>query len=218
MFDDLPILLLRFFVLTVSLTFHEAAHAWAAFRLGDDTAKRMGRLSLNPLVHMDPLGSLMIFGRMPIGWAKPVPVDARNLRNPRTGMQLVAFAGPLSNLILALAFCVLYMFLGSSVAGSGWYLLLTGFISVNFSLAIFNLLPLAPLDGSKIITVFMSDKLADAFEEKLAMLGVFPLVAIVAFEAFGSGHGLISFWFRIWRPLIHPILSLLRVPPWFYPG
>ncbi|MEO7423681.1 MAG: site-2 protease family protein [Fibrobacteria bacterium] len=96
MFDDLPILLLRFFVLTVSLTFHEAAHAWAAFRLGDDTAKRMGRLSLNPLVHMDPLGSLMIFGRMPIGWAKPVPVDARNLRNPRTGMQLVAFAGPLS--------------------------------------------------------------------------------------------------------------------------
>ncbi len=218
MLDELPILLLRFFVLTISLTFHEAAHAWVAFRLGDDTAKRMGRLSLNPLVHMDPLGSLLIFSRMPIGWAKPVPVDPRNIRNPRSGMPLVAFAGPLSNLILAFFGCILYFVFAASVIGSGWYLMLSTFISVNFSLAIFNLLPIQPLDGSKIVTAFMSDKVADAFEAKMAQLGVFPLVAIVAFEALGSGHGLISLWFRLWRPLIHPVLALFNVPVWLYPG
>lgn len=218
MLDELPLLLLRFFVLTVSLTFHEAAHALAAFRLGDDTAKRMGRLSLNPLVHMDPIGSLMILGKMPIGWAKPVPVDPSNLRNPRTAMPLVAFAGPLSNLLLALLFCILYYFFGALAYGSGWYSMLTGFITVNLSLAIFNLLPILPLDGSKIITTFMSDKVADKYEELMARVGAFPLILIVAFEAFGSGPGLISLWFRFWRPLIYPILGLLDVPKWYYPG
>lgn len=218
MFEDLPMLLLRFFVLTVSLTFHEAAHAWVAFRLGDDTAKRLGRLSLNPLVHMDPIGSLMILGKMPIGWAKPVPVNPANIRNPRSGMPLVAFAGPLSNLIMALIACIVYFALGMSLAGTGWYLMLVFFIQVNLALAVFNLLPIAPLDGSKFITLFMSDRIADAYEDKMARLGVFPLIAIVAFEAFGSGPGLISLWFRFWRPLIHPILHLFNVPSGFYPG
>jgi Zn-dependent protease len=218
MFDDLPILLLRFFVLTVSLTFHEAAHAWVAFRLGDDTARRMGRLSLNPLVHMDPLGSLMIFGGMGIGWAKPVPVDGRNIRNPRSGLPLVALAGPLSNLILALICLVIYSFIGQAIVETGWYTLLSMFIHANLGLAVFNLLPVMPLDGSKIITTFMSDKTADAYEEKMARLGVFPLVLIVAFEVLSHGHGLISFWFRIWRPFFHPILSLFHVPVWLYPG
>ncbi|MDB5102732.1 MAG: peptidase family [Fibrobacteres bacterium] len=218
MLDDLPVLLLRFFVLTVSLTFHEAAHAWVAFRLGDDTAKRLGRLSLNPLVHMDPIGSLMILGRMPIGWAKPVPIDPAKIRNPRSGMPLVAFAGPLSNLLIALVCCILYFFLGPILAGSGWYSMLVLFIMVNLSLAIFNLLPIAPLDGSKIITAFMSDRTADRYEEFMARLGVFPMIAIVGFEALGSGPGLISLWFRFWRPLIHPILGLFDVPLGFYPG
>lgn len=218
MLEELPILLLRFFVLTISLTFHEAAHAWVAYRLGDDTAKRMGRLSLNPLVHMDPLGSLMIFGKMPIGWAKPVPVDPRNIRNPRSGMPLVAFAGPLSNLILALVASVLYFFLANSIMGSGWYLMLSAFISVNLSLAIFNLLPIMPLDGSKIVTVFMPDKAADAFEAKMAQLGVYPLVAIIAFEFLWNGPGPLTLWFRLWRPLIYPILALFDVPVWFYRG
>src|SRR3954471_15332351 len=102
MLDDIPILLLRFFVLTVSLTFHEAAHAWVAYRLGDETAKRMGRLSLNPLVHMDPLGSLMILSSMPLGWAKAVPGNALDPRHPPSGPPLGAFGGPLSNLLLAL--------------------------------------------------------------------------------------------------------------------
>jgi Zn-dependent protease len=218
MFEDLPVLLLRFFVLTVSLTFHEAAHAWVAWRLGDDTAKRLGRLSLNPLVHMDPLGSLMILGRMPIGWAKPVPIDPRNIRNPRSGLPLVAFAGPLSNLILALAGCILHFLLGPYIYGSGWYSMLYLFILVNFSLAIFNLLPVMPLDGSKIITAFMSDRVADRYDEVMARMGIFPLVVVVGIEALHDGPGLISLWFRFWKPLIHPILALFNVPFYFYPG
>lgn len=218
MFEDLPVLLLRFFVLTISLTFHEAAHAWVAWRLGDDTAKRLGRLSLNPLVHMDPIGSLMILGRAPIGWAKPVPVDPRNFRNPRSGMPLVAFAGPMSNLLIALFCCFLYLAIGNLIIGSHWYTMLALFIYINFSLAIFNLLPVSPLDGSKIITTFMSDRIADRYEETIARMGVFPLVAVVAFEALHDGPGLLSLWFRFWRPLIYPILALFRVPFDLYPG
>lgn len=218
MFEDLPVLLLRFFVLTVSLTFHEAAHAWVAFRLGDDTAKRMGRLTLNPFPHMDPIGSLMILGAMPIGWAKPVPVNPMNIRNPRSGLPLVSFAGPLSNLILALFCCILYYVLGPMLAGTGWYTMLALFIMINLSLAVFNLIPIAPLDGSKFVTAFMSDKMADSYEDKMARLGVFPLIALVAFEAFSPGPGLISLWFRFWAPLIGPVLSIFNVPLVFYPG
>ena len=218
MFDDLPILLLRFFVLTVSLSFHEAAHALVAFRLGDDSAKRLGRLTLNPLVHMDPIGSLMILGGMPIGWAKPVPVNPANIRNPRSGLPLVAFAGPLSNLILALIACIIYFFFGIQLAGSGWYTLLAAFIMINFSLAIFNLLPIMPLDGSKIITAFMSDRVADRYEAIMERAGIYPLVLIIAFGVMSSGSGLIGLWFRFWRPLIYPILGIFDVPLGFYPG
>lgn len=218
MFEDLPILLLRFFVLTVALTFHEAAHAWVAWRLGDDTAKRMGRLTLNPIPHMDPLGSLMILGQMPIGWAKPVPVDPRNIRAPRSGMPLVAFAGPMSNLLLGLLGCILYFILGRALMGSGWYTMLILFIQVNFALAIFNLLPIMPLDGSKIITAFMSDRVADRYEATMERMGVFPLIAIVALEALNSGPGLIGLWFKFWKPLIQPVLALFQVPGFVYPG
>jgi Zn-dependent protease len=217
-FENIPALLLRFFVLIVSLTFHEACHAWAAFRLGDDTAKRMGRLSLNPLVHLDPLGTLMILGAMPIGWAKPVPVDARNIRNPRTGMPLVAFAGPMSNLILAFFFCSLYSLFAERVLDSGWYAMLVLFIRINFSLAIFNLLPIAPLDGSKIVTAFMSDNWADRYEAAISRAGIFPLLLIVAFEALYPGPGIIGYWFHFWRPLVGPILDLFHVPAFLYPG
>lgn len=218
MLEALPFLLLRFFVLSVSLSFHEAAHAWAANRLGDETAKRLGRLSLNPLVHLDPLGSLMILTGMPLGWAKPVPVNPANLRNIRTGMPLVSFAGPLSNILLALVFCGVFFAVGPYIASTGWYLLLAEFILINFALAIFNLLPIAPLDGSKIITVFMSDRVADKYEEKVAMLGIFPLIAIVAMGVMVPGPGLLEMWFRFWRPLIYPILHFFNVPTNFYPG
>jgi Zn-dependent protease len=211
--EMIPLLLMRFFVLTISLSLHEAAHAWAAFRLGDDTAKRMGRLSLNPLVHLDIFGSLMILTGMPIGWAKPVPVNPHNLYNPRTGMPLVSFAGPLSNLLLALVGCIVYAAISNFIYGSGWYTML------NLSLAIFNLLPIFPLDGSKFITAFMSDRIADIYEEKIQAFGMYPLIAVLVFESMGSGHfGLINLWFTIWKPVIYPLLMLFHVPLYFYPG
>lgn len=210
--------LLRIFVLILSLSFHEASHAWAAYRLGDDTARRLGRLSLNPLVHLDILGTLMILGGMPIGWAKPVPVESRNIRNPRSGLPLVAFAGPLSNLILAFTCCAIYALIGERIMGSGWFTMLYLFIWTNFGLAIFNLLPIAPLDGSKIVTAFMSDSLADRYEAALARMGIFPLL-IVLFSGFLlPGPGLVGYWFHFWRPLIVPILRLFQVPTDLYPG
>jgi Zn-dependent protease len=160
----------------------------------------------------------MILGAMPIGWAKPVPVDPRNIRNPRSGMPLVAFAGPLSNLILAFLCCLVYFSLADRIWGSGWYTMLILFIQINFSLAIFNLLPIAPLDGSKIVTAFMPDTLADRFEAAVQRMGIFPLLFIVVFEAFQSGPGIIGYWFHFWRPLIDPILSLFHVPRYLYPG
>jgi Zn-dependent protease len=166
---------------------------------------------------MDPLGSLMILGRMPIGWAKPVPVDPRNIRNPRTGMPLVAFAGPMSNLILAVLSCMVYFAIGHLIHGSSWYTMLILFIQFNFSLAIFNLLPIMPLDGSKIITAFMSDRIADRYEATMERMGVFPLIIIVAFEALGTGPGIIAYWFHFWKPLIGPVLAVFRVPNYVYP-
>jgi Zn-dependent protease len=217
-FENLPLDLLRIFVLILCLTFHEASHAWAAYRLGDDTARRMGRLSLNPLVHLDFLGTLMILGGMPIGWAKPVPVDARNIRNPRSGLPLVAFAGPLSNLVMAFSGCVVYALVGERILDSGWYAMLLLFIRINFGLAIFNLLPIAPLDGSKIVTAFMPDSMADRFEATMARMGIFPLLIVVASGFFLPGPGLIGYWFHFWRPLIVPILGLFQVPAYLYPG
>lgn len=214
---ELAGLALKFFVLAVSLSFHEASHAWTAFRLGDDTAARLGRISLNPLVHLDPLGSLMILSGMPLGWAKPVPVNPANLRNRHTSMPLVSFAGPLSNLVLGLLACGVFFFLGYRVSPvSGAWLLMQFFISINFSLAIFNLLPVYPLDGANIITAFMSEPTARAYEAKVSQFGPFPLVLVVALELL-PGTGPIELWFRLWKPLFSPILALFSVPSWFLP-
>jgi Zn-dependent protease len=145
-------------VFIVSLTLHELAHALVAYRLGDRTAKEMGRLTLNPIAHMDPLGSLILVvtyfgGSFLFGWAKPVPVDPRNLRtSPQVGMALVGAAGPASNFVIAL------------IAGAVWaHNQLTGdtakivayTITVNVILGVFNLFPIPPLDGSRVIGGFM---------------------------------------------------------------
>lgn len=213
--DELAFYALKFFVLVVSLSFHEAAHSWSAWRLGDDTSARMGRMTLNPLAHLDPMGTLMFLFQAPLGWAKPVPVNAANLRNPRSGMQLVSFAGPVSNLILGLSGCfvwfIAYPFLTPL---GGWYVLLQLFIATNLSLAIFNLLPIHPLDGASVITVFMSESTARKFEELSTRFGPFPLLLLVLFETM-PGMGVIELWFRIWRPFFAPILELFNVPAGF---
>ncbi|OGC78402.1 MAG: hypothetical protein A2145_01760 [candidate division Zixibacteria bacterium RBG_16_40_9] len=144
-----------------SLTIHEYAHAWSANRLGDPTAKELGRLTLNPLAHIDFLGILMLY-LVHLGWAKPVPVNPYNLKNPRRDMMWVAAAGPISNIILAF---ILGLFIRSlshsglsfdpnSFSGILIYMLVFGFL-INLVLAFFNLLPIPPLDGSKILRGFL---------------------------------------------------------------
>ncbi len=204
-------LILRFFVLTVSLTLHEFSHAWTAFRLGDDTAARMGRLTLNPLAHLDPVGSLLILTGMPLGWAKPVPINPSRMRDPRRDGSLVALAGPVSNLILGVLFCAVYSVLSYRFIGTGWFLLISFFIHVNFSLAIFNLIPLYPLDGSKVLPLFLSRDAADRYERTLEKLGFWPLLLIFLLDMSG-GHGPLHWWFQLWNPLLRPIFRLFGVP------
>ena len=138
-----------------ALSFHEFAHAWMASKCGDSTAARMGRLTLNPMAHLDVMGSMMILF-VGFGWAKPVPVDGRNLRNPRTDMMKVAAAGPLSNLLLAMIAGMLFRLLsGAGLLSEAIYLLIIYFTQINIALAVFNLIPVAPLDGSQIFSVYL---------------------------------------------------------------
>ncbi|KAF1086491.1 Peptidase family M50 [Sporotomaculum syntrophicum] len=151
MFDlpSLSELLLLLPVILISLTFHEFAHGWVAYRLGDNTARNQGRLTLNPLAHIDPVGFLMMI-LFKFGWAKPVPVNPYNLRtDPERGMLLVSLAGPTANMLVALA-ASLILGLGLFNAGYIDYLLYLT-MQINVILAIFNLIPVPPLDGSKIL-------------------------------------------------------------------
>ena len=138
--------------LIFALSFHEYAHAWMASKCGDFTAARMGRLTMNPRAHLDPMRSFMILF-VGFGWAKPVPVDGRNLKNPRTDMMKVAAAGPVSNLLLALVAGMVLRFLnGTGLLTETVFVLLLYFTRINITLAVFNMIPVAPLDGSQIFS------------------------------------------------------------------
>jgi Zn-dependent protease len=150
---DLVEILIQVAVLIASLSFHEAAHAWTASKLGDPTARALGRLTLNPMAHIDPIGTLlfpllaMSTGAPLIGWAKPVPVDPRYLRQPKRDFALIAAAGPISNLILAVGGAGLLMIAPDGiVAGT-----LTLFVWINVLLAVFNMVPIPPLDGGNVL-------------------------------------------------------------------
>ena len=148
------VLLLLVPVLIFALCFHEFAHAWVAYKLGDPTAKQSGRLTLNPLAHLDPMGSLMIL-IIGFGYAKPVPVDARYLKNPRTDMMKVAFAGPAANLLLAFVGGTI---IRAHIVGGSLILMLYFFTQINIMLAVFNMIPIPPLDGSQIFSGLMVRK------------------------------------------------------------
>jgi Zn-dependent protease len=148
------VLLLLVPVLIFALCFHEFAHAWVAYKLGDPTAKQSGRLTLNPLAHLDPMGSLMIL-IIGFGYAKPVPVDARYLKNPRTDMMKVAFAGPAANLLLAFVGGTI---IRTHITGGSLILMLYLFTQINIMLAVFNMIPIPPLDGSQIFSGLMVRK------------------------------------------------------------
>ena len=145
----------------VCITLHELSHGLVAYKLGDDTAKRAGRLTLNPIRHLDPMGLLMMLV-FHVGWAKPVPVNMFRFKNPKRGMALTALAGPVSNIIIAVVFMffygVAYIPLGHSDAGSYFLTMIQLTAYISLGLAIFNLIPISPLDGSKVLFSFMSDE------------------------------------------------------------
>jgi Zn-dependent protease len=162
-------LLLLFVILFGSLSFHEAAHAWSANRLGDSTARQLGRLTLNPLAHIDLMGTvlfpLMLYmsGLPVFGWAKPVPVNVRKLGHPRRDFAMVALAGPVSNLVLAFVAASLLSLVYGSTGAVGIHSpedFLTWVILVNVLLAVFNMIPVPPLDGGNVLAGFVPEPVA----------------------------------------------------------
>ena len=170
----------------VAITFHEYAHAFAAYKLGDDTAKNQGRLSLNPFAHLDPIGVVMlIFAH--IGWGKPVQINPNNFTrkvSARTGEAIVAFAGPLMNFILAFIFTIIYYsiitfatsFAYTTEIGTIIRTMIEYTVLVNVGLGVFNLIPLPPLDGSKILMAFLSYNAKRWFEEHTQLFYIIFLI------------------------------------------
>jgi len=170
----IEVLILLIPVLVFALVFHEFSHAWVANKLGDPTARYSGRLTLNPLAHLDPFGSLMILF-VGFGWAKPVPVDSRYLSNPRVDMMKIAFAGPAANLLLA--------FVGGTIIRTGLVsgsitLMLLLFTQINIMLAVFNMIPIPPLDGSQIFSSIMMRRYPELVY-KLQMYGPQILLGLI---------------------------------------
>lgn len=160
---NLRIILARIFVLLVCLPVHEYAHALTAYKLGDDTGKRKGRMSLNPFRHLDFAGSCLIL-LMGFGYAKPVPVNPSNFRNRKRDMAVTAFAGPFSNFLMSVLFLFAVNILNRITRQTGTGSVLTSFLLqsayINISLAVFNLLPIPPLDGSKVFGAFLPKEFA----------------------------------------------------------
>jgi Zn-dependent protease len=171
----------------LALTIHEYAHGWVADRLGDPTARMAGRLTLNPLAHLDPIGTILLFVAR-IGWAKPVPVNPYYFRDPRVGILYVALAGPGANLLAALVFGIACRGLGlrslAPVHGGALGVLeimLVFAVYINLVLAVFNLIPVPPLDGSKILASAVGGSVARSYEE-FSRYGSFVLFGIILAE------------------------------------
>ncbi|HOM73288.1 MAG TPA: site-2 protease family protein [Armatimonadota bacterium] len=201
---DIQEILIMLFVLVISLTVHELAHAKSAEMAGDDTARRAGRITLNPLAHLDPLGSLMMvvtaISGIGIGWAKPVPVNPYRFRNPRWDNLKVSLWGPLSNLLLAFFFAQIIRFYGNHL-GNVDYLFVGYFVIINIGLAVFNLIPIAPLDGSHIMSSLLPLEQARRYELFMAQYGGIILLALVFMGP--------MFGFSILRMILGPPRTLL---------
>ena len=186
--------------LMYAIIFHELAHGYVAYRLGDPTAKHLGRLSLNPLKHLDPLGTLMLF-LVGFGWAKPVPVNFSYIRDYRKGMILVSSAGIITNMILAFLALFLYRLLNLPQS-SMLALMLYFFAKINIILAAFNLIPIPPLDGSKILLGFSPASV----QAILLRLERFGFLIVIALLYFGVLDPVIDFLQRVILSLINILL------------
>jgi Zn-dependent protease len=205
--DRLYIGLATYVVLLFSLSVHESAHAWMAHKLGDDTALREGRVSLNPLVHIDPIGTLLLpllqifTGLLLIGWAKPTPYDPTNFRRDvtmRQGHMLVAGAGPVSNLLLAVLFTAAFFVIVRSgliqEARNPVVVMVALGIQMNVVLALFNLVPIPPLDGSKVASYGLPGTFGERYDRVMEPYGYMILLVLFATGILGYVLGPLTSW------------------------
>lgn len=200
---NITLIIFQFIILIFSIVIHEVSHGLMANSLGDSTAKSLGRLTLNPLKHLDPFGSVILpfllylatQGRFIIGWAKPVPYNPENLKDPRWGAALIAAAGPISNLLIAFVFGLLWR--------GGFHLtLMLNIIFINLLLSIFNIVPIPPLDGSKILYALLPrSTTGHKIQTFLEQYGVFLLLFFI------------FFFFNLLTPLINWLFKLLTGLP-----
>jgi Zn-dependent protease len=204
---EIIILVLGIIGFALTIIIHEVAHGLMADRLGDPTAKLLGRLTLNPIPHIDlygtvllPLFLFLVHSPFFFGWAKPVPIDPYNLKDPKRDMALISLSGPMSNIIIATVLAIIYRFVpDQSVAG-----LILLIIQFNVALAVFNLIPIHPLDGGKILVGLLPNKEGREFDDFMTRYGMFLLMVII-FPIFG-GTSLIS---TVLYPVISFVLNLL---------
>ncbi len=208
----LPVIILP---LLLAITLHEAAHAWAANKLGDNTAKMLGRVSFNPFVHVDPFGTvllpivlLMSGAPFLFGYAKPVPVNFSRLNNPRRDMVFVALAGPAANILLVICAALLLHIVGFLPAMAGDWLLRNIFfaIQINAVLAAFNMLPIPPLDGGRVAVGLLPDIIARPLS-RLEPYGMFIIIGLFLLPALGQQFGMN---FNILWAILEPVMNLIK--------